>query len=106
MLFTSRNHHPITRIQGKTIAELQALIDDMESLLKSGRQYAAEEVPEIRARLGSLLDTGKGILDRTQRQSRAAARASGEYVVEHPWQTALVTGIACGLVAFLVMRRH
>ncbi|MNN14893.1 hypothetical protein D3C81_1279750 [compost metagenome] len=106
MLFTSRNHHSIANIQGKTIAELQSLIDEMDSLLKTGREIAAEEAPEIRARLGNLLDTGKGILDRTQRQGRAAARASGEYVVEHPWQTALVTGIACGLVAFLVMRRH
>ncbi|MBO3273783.1 DUF883 family protein [Pseudomonas schmalbachii] len=106
MLFTSRNHHPISAIQGKTIAELQALIDEMDSLLKTGREIAAEEAPVLRAKLGHLLDTSKGILDRTQRQGRAAVRASGEYVVEHPWQTALATGIACGLVAFLVMRRH
>ncbi|MCY1277347.1 hypothetical protein D3C76_525140 [compost metagenome] len=110
MLFSSRNHHELANIQGKTVAELQSLIDEMDHLLKSGRHLAAEEIPQVRDRLGHLLHDGRHLLNRTQRnlsrQSRQAVHATGEYVGEHPWQVALLAGLACGVLACVLLYRR
>lgn len=81
------------------VRELQTLVSDLESLLESGRDLTAEQVPAFKARLRHLVDESRETSEHLLQRSRRAIRASGEYVGEHPWQTVAVLAAAAGLLA-------
>lgn len=88
---------PSTRNSG--VQELQALVNDLESLLQSGRELTADELPAFKAKLRHLVDESRETSEHLIQRSRRAIQASGEYVGEHPWQTVAVLAAAVGLLA-------
>jgi ElaB/YqjD/DUF883 family membrane-anchored ribosome-binding protein len=89
--------HNSTRNSG--LRELQALVNDLEGLLESGRDLTVDQLPDFKARLRDLVDESRETSEHLVQRSRRAIQASGEYVGEHPWQTAAVLAAAAGILA-------
>jgi len=86
----------------KLAADLKAVIDDTEELLRATAGQAGEKINAARARAEETLRGARGRLaelgEAGAEQARAAAKAADSYVRENPWQA---IGIGAG-VAFLV----
>jgi ElaB/YqjD/DUF883 family membrane-anchored ribosome-binding protein len=93
----------------KLITDLKVLISDTEELLKATTGQAGEKIAVARERIQAslsvykdkLMDAEQALRDRT----KEAARATDEYVHEHPWQA---VGAAAGvglLLGMLIARR-
>ena len=93
----------------KLFKDMQAVVDDAESLLAATASQAGEKVQEVRARTRESLAAARERLSAIEKGARQKARAavdgSNEYVHENPWTA---VGIAAGaglLVGFLLSRR-
>ena len=93
----------------KLITDLKVLISDTEELLKATTGQAGEKIAVARERIQAsiavykdkLMDAEQALMERT----KEAARATDEYVHEHPWQA---VGAAAGvgfLLGMLIARR-
>lgn len=93
----------------KLITDLKVLITDTEELLRATTGQAGEKIAVARERIQAslvvykdkLLDAEQALMERT----KEAARATDEYVHEHPWQA---VGAAAGvglLLGMLIARR-
>ena len=93
----------------KLVADLKVLIADTEELLRATAGQAGEKIAVARERIQAslavykekLLDAEHALMEKT----KEAARATDEYVHEHPWQA---VGVAAGigfLLGLLVSRR-
>jgi ElaB/YqjD/DUF883 family membrane-anchored ribosome-binding protein len=93
----------------KLITDLKVLIGDTEELLKATAGQAGEKISVARERIQAslavykdkLIDAEQAMMERT----KEAARATDEYVHEHPWQA---VGAAAGigfLLGMLIARR-
>lgn len=93
----------------KLISDFKVVVADAEALLKASAGQGGEALAAVRARVEESLATAKTkmidaeeeLLERT----KAAAKATDEYVHEHPWNA---VGIAAGvglLVGLLISRR-
>ena len=95
----------ITRSQPSTdklVDDLKAIITDAEELLKLTAGQTGDKLGDVRSRMGEHLTAAKGrMLDAEAAlidSGKKAARATDDYVHEHPWQS---LGAAAG-VAFLL----
>lgn len=83
-------------------ADLNAVLQDAEELLRQAGQATGEEARELRSRAQAAIGRAKDSLvqleQRAVAQTKAAAHATDNWVHEHPWTA---VGIAAGL-AFLV----
>ena len=93
----------------KLAADLRLVISDAEALLRATAGQAGETIASARSKVQESLDAAKIKLgplgEEAAEQARAAARATEDYVREHPWQAvgiAALAGIALGL---LISRR-
>ncbi len=93
----------------KLVADLRVLIADTEELLRATANQAGEKIAEIRVKAEENLRNAKlrlasaeaALMERT----KAAARATDDYVRANPWRA---VGIAAGagfIVGLLVGRR-
>jgi ElaB/YqjD/DUF883 family membrane-anchored ribosome-binding protein len=86
----------------KLAADLRAVIDDTEELLKATAGQAGEKIHAARTRAEETLRTAKARLgemgEAGAEKARAAAKATDVYVHENPWQA---IGIAAGLGVFV-----
>lgn len=93
----------------KLVADLKVVIADTEELLRATASQAGEKITEIRLRAEANLQSAKArlviaeaaIVERT----KAAARATDDYVRANPWRA---VGIAAGaglVIGLLVGRR-
>jgi len=86
----------------KLAADLRAVIDDTEELLRATAGQAGEKVQAARARAEETLRSAKGRLielgEAGAEKAKAAAKATDSYVHENPWQA---VGVAAG-VGFLI----
>lgn len=93
----------------RLVADLRVLVADSEELLRATASQAGEKVSAARERIeaslasarAKLADAEQALIDRT----RHAARATDDFVHEHPWQA---VGIAAGvgfLLGALISRR-
>ncbi|ATE61424.1 DUF883 family protein [Thauera sinica] len=95
----SETAHPS---RDKLVSDLKVVVADAEELLKLTAGQAGEKLSDVRTRLGDRLSVAKeriadaetALVDR----SKKAARATDDYVHDHPWQS---VGVAAG-VAFLL----
>jgi ElaB/YqjD/DUF883 family membrane-anchored ribosome-binding protein len=93
----------------KLVTDLKALVGDTEELLKATAGQAGEKIAVARERIQASLAIYKDkLLDAEQalrEKTKEAARATDEYVHDHPWQA---VGVAAGvgfLLGLLVSRR-
>lgn len=93
----------------KLIDDFNAVIADTEQLLKSVAASGGEKTSAMRAGVEDNLKAARKRLQELQQgaveKTRAAARATDEYVSEHPWESigvvagvAVVAGILIGLM--------
>jgi ElaB/YqjD/DUF883 family membrane-anchored ribosome-binding protein len=82
----------------KLVSDMKVVVSDAEELLRATTDVAGGKIGELRERIAERLSIAKLriadaeglLLDR----SKAAARATDEYVTENPWRAA---GIAAGI---------
>ena len=93
----------------KLVTDLKVLVGDTEELLKATAGQAGEKIAVARERIQASLAVYKDkLLDAEQalrEKTKEAAKATDEYVHDHPWQA---VGIAAGvgfLLGLLVSRR-
>ncbi len=86
-------------------ADLKAVVQDAEELLKATASQAGEKVSEVRQRLAAALESAKESCERIEEKTIAAAKATDRTIREHPYES---IGIAFGLgllVGVLVARK-
>jgi ElaB/YqjD/DUF883 family membrane-anchored ribosome-binding protein len=93
----------------KLVTDLKVLVGDTEELLKATAGQAGEKITIARERIQASLAVYKDkLIDAEQalrEKTKEAARATDEYVHDHPWQA---VGVAAGvgfLLGLLVSRR-
>jgi ElaB/YqjD/DUF883 family membrane-anchored ribosome-binding protein len=93
----------------KLVSDMKAVVADAEDILRATTDVAGDRISELRERIADRLrdakvriaDAEEMLLDRT----KAAARATDDYVNENPWRAA---GIAAGiglLLGIIIGRR-
>ena len=93
----------------KLVADLKNVVADAEEILRATAGIAGEKMAELREHIGERLSDAKLrladaeaiVLDKT----KAAARATDDFVNENPWQS---VGIAAGvglLLGIIIGRR-
>jgi ElaB/YqjD/DUF883 family membrane-anchored ribosome-binding protein len=92
----------------KLMQDLSVVVADAEELLRATATHASEKMPAIRARIQENLAVAKERLAEAQNKAiektRAAAKATDEYVHENPWKS---VGIAAGaglIIGMLISR--
>lgn len=93
----------------KLIADFRTVVADAEELLKVTAGQAGDKAVELRGRLQEHLTVAKEKLADAQaaaaEKTKAAARATDDYVHENPWRA---VGVAAGIglvVGLLIGRR-
>ena len=93
----------------KLVADLKVLIGDTKELLRATAGQAGEKIATARERIQAslavykdkLVDAEQAMMERT----KEAARATDEYVHDHPWQAVGVAGAVGFLLGMLISRR-
>ncbi len=93
----------------KLVADLKVLIGDTEELLRATAGQAGEKMASARERIQAslgvykekLIDAEEAMMERT----KEAARATDEYVHDHPWQAVSVAAGVGFLLGMLIARR-
>jgi len=89
----------------KLVSDLKIVVADAEEILRATANQAGEKVGELRERIQDRLrdakvrlqDVEAALVDKT----KAAARATDDFVHEHPWQAvgvAAAIGLALGVL--------
>ena len=93
----------------KLVADLKLVIADADELLRATASPAGEKVGELRLRMQENLTSARHKLADAEaalkEKSREVARATDDYVHDHPWKS---IGVAAGvglLVGLLIGRR-
>jgi ElaB/YqjD/DUF883 family membrane-anchored ribosome-binding protein len=93
----------------KLVADLKVVVGDAEELLRATASQAGEKVSAARERIQASLAAAKVKLSEAERalleKTKEAAKATDEYVHDHPWKA---VGIAAGaglLLGLLISRR-
>ena len=82
----------------KLVSDMKVVVSDAEEILRATAGVAGEKMVDLRERIGERLrdaklriaDAEAALLDKT----KAAARATDDYVNENPWRA---VGIAAGI---------
>jgi ElaB/YqjD/DUF883 family membrane-anchored ribosome-binding protein len=93
----------------KLVSDMKSVVCDAEEILRATAGVAGERMVDLRERIGDRLrdaklriaDAESALVDKT----KAAARATDDYVNENPWQA---VGIAAGiglLLGIIIGRR-
>ena len=93
----------------KLVADLKVVVSDAEELLRATASQAGEKVSAARERIQASLASAKVKLSEAERaaleKAKEAAKATDEFVHDHPWKA---VGIAAGaglLLGLLLGRR-
>jgi ElaB/YqjD/DUF883 family membrane-anchored ribosome-binding protein len=93
----------------KLVADLKVVVADAEELLRATASQAGEKVTAARERIQASLASAKVKLTEAERalleKTKEAAKATDEYVHDHPWTA---VGIAAGVgfvLGILIGRR-
>lgn len=98
--------NPVT--MDKLRDDLRVLAGDMEQLLKATASQTGEHIAKVRAKADESLAAAKVRIAEAQEsalvRTRAAGRATNEYVRENPWQVMAIAA-AAGLMLGLALAR-
>jgi ElaB/YqjD/DUF883 family membrane-anchored ribosome-binding protein len=90
-------------------ADLKAVVNDAEALIKATAGDAGAKMNGVRDRLEESLRVARArvseIEDEAIAQAKAAARATNEYVHENPWPAIGVAAAASLVIGVLIGRR-
>lgn len=93
----------------KLMTDVKTVLSDAETLLKQAASSSGEKAAELRERGMGMLRQAKekaqDLQDAVVHKSKAAARATDDYVHDHPWQA---VGVAAGvglLIGLLLNRK-
>jgi ElaB/YqjD/DUF883 family membrane-anchored ribosome-binding protein len=93
----------------KLVADLKVVVADAEELLKATASQTGERIAAARARAEESLKVAKIRLADAQAaavaNTKAAAKATDDYVHENPWRAVGIAGIAGLLLGALIARR-
>ena len=93
----------------KLVADMKVVIADAEELLRSTAGQAGEKVAAARARIQDSMDAAKVKLAQLSEagteRARAAARATDDYVHDHPWHAVGIAALVGLLLGTLIARR-
>ena|SRR6266496_4024698 len=92
----------------KLMADLSVLANDMEQLLKATASQTGQQVAQVRAKAEESLKAAKVRIADLQvvalAKTRAAGRATDDYVRANPWQVMAICAVA-GLVLGILLAR-
>ena len=95
--------------QEQLVSDIKSVISDAEEMLSDTADQAGEKIGKLRARIQARLRDAKLRLVEAEEvliaKTKAAARATDEYVHESPWQ-AIGVAAAVGLLVGLVIGRR
>ncbi|VVE85402.1 membrane protein [Pandoraea sputorum] len=90
------------------MTDIKSVLADAEDLLKQAANTSGERASELSAKALALLEQAREKASNMQvvvvEKSKQAARATDDYVHDHPWQAAGV-GIGIGVVIGLLLNR-
>lgn len=93
----------------KLAADLKVVVADAEELLRATASQAGEKVGAARERIQASLAAARVKLAEAERamldKTRQAAKATDEYVHEHPWHAVGVAAVVGFLLGALITRR-
>ncbi|MBW0170603.1 MAG: DUF883 family protein [Hydrogenophaga sp.] len=93
----------------KLVADLQRVIADAEELMQATAHQTEGKVAELRERISDNLRDARHKLadaeDAIKEKTREVARATDDYVHEHPW-SAIGAAAGLGLVVGLLISRR
>ena len=85
----------------KLVADMKIVIADAEELLRATAGQAGEKVIAARAKIQDSMDAARiklaQVSDASAERAKAAARATDDYVHEHPWHAVGIAALV-GLV--------
>jgi len=91
------------------IADFKDVVADAEELLKATANQGGEKLAELRAKANESIRVAKARMAGAQAvlivNTKAAAKATDNYVHEHPWK-AVGVGVGFGLVIGLLIGRR
>ena len=95
--------------QEKLVTDIRAVIADAEEILLATADQTGEKIASLRSRIKERLLDARIRLDAAEEvlieKTRAAARATDDYVHENPWQ-AVGIGAGIGFLLGLVLGRR
>jgi ElaB/YqjD/DUF883 family membrane-anchored ribosome-binding protein len=93
----------------KLAADLKVVVADAEELLRATASQAGEKVGAARERIQASLAAARVKLAEAERavvdKTKQAAKATDEYVHEHPWHAVSVAAVVGFLLGALITRR-
>lgn len=93
----------------KLVADLKTVLSDADELLRAAAASTGEKAAEMRERAAVMLkratDKMQDLQDAAFERGKAAARATDDFVHEHPWR-AVGIAAAVGFVLGLVVNRR
>jgi ElaB/YqjD/DUF883 family membrane-anchored ribosome-binding protein len=93
----------------KLMADLKVVVADAEELLKATASQTGERIAAARARAEESLKVAKVRLADAQAaavaRTKAAAKATDDYVHENPWKAVGIAAVAGLLLGALISRR-
>jgi ElaB/YqjD/DUF883 family membrane-anchored ribosome-binding protein len=110
---STRNLSAETDLSGVTkeqlIHDFKVVVADAEALLKATAGQGGEAMTEVRAKVGESLAAAKAKLSDAEAaliaRTKAAAKATDEYVHVHPWQAIGIAASVGVVVGLLIGRR-
>jgi ElaB/YqjD/DUF883 family membrane-anchored ribosome-binding protein len=100
---------PVDATRGQLIEDFKVVVADAEALIKATAGQGGEAVAAMRAKAEASLATAKAKMNEAQTalvdRTKAAAKATDEYVHVHPWQAIGVVSVI-GLMAGLLIARR
>jgi ElaB/YqjD/DUF883 family membrane-anchored ribosome-binding protein len=93
----------------KLIADMRVVIADAEELLRATAGQAGEKVAAARARIQDSMDAAKiklaQLSEAGAEKAKAAARATDDYVHDHPWHAVGIAALVGLVLGTLISRR-
>jgi len=95
--------------KAKLAADLKVVVADAEELLRATASQAGEKVTAARERIQASLATARVKLAEVERvvvdRTKQAAKATDEYVHEHPWRSVGIAAAVGFVLGVLISRR-